>query len=122
MVTSATNLGKNGVSDWMIQRVSAVILGVYFICVLSFLISNPELSFEQWKAYMGSTYMKIFTFLALVSIAGHAWVGLWTVSTDYLTERQMGGIATPLRIVFQLGTILVAVVYVLWGAMILWSA
>lgn len=122
MVTSATSLGKNGVSDWMIQRVSAVILGVYFICILSFFVTTPDLTFAQWQGYMGSMYMKIFTFIALVSLAGHAWVGLWTVSTDYLTERQMGSIATPLRIVFQLGTILVAVVYVLWGAMILWSA
>lgn len=122
MVTSATNLGKSGLSDWMVQRASAVILGVYFICVLSFFICNPELSFEQWKGYMTSTYMKIFTFLALISLAGHAWVGLWTVSTDYLTERQLGSIATPLRIVFQWGTILVAIVYVVWGAMILWGA
>lgn len=122
MVTNATSLGKSGLSDWMVQRVSAVILGVYFICVLSFFICNPELSFEQWKGYMGTGYMKVFTFLALLSLAGHAWVGLWTVSTDYLTERQLGSIATPLRIVFQLGTILVAVVYVVWGAMILWGA
>ena len=122
MVTSATSLGKNGLSDWMVQRVSAVILGVYFICVMSFMIANPDLSFAEWKAYMGSAYMKIFTFLALISLAGHAWVGMWTVSTDYLTERQLGSIATPLRIVFQLGTILIAVVYVLWGSMIIWSA
>ena len=122
MVTSATSLGKNGLSDWMIQRVSAVILGVYFICLLIFFVSNPDLSFSEWKGYMGSAYMKIFTFIALISLAGHAWVGMWTVSTDYLTERQLGSIATPLRILFQLGTILVAVVYVLWGAMIIWSA
>ena len=122
MVTSATSLGKNGLSEWLVKRVSAVILGIYFIFVMSVFIANPDLSFAEWKAYMGSTYMKIFTFLALISLAGHAWVGLWTVSTDYLTERQLGSIATPLRIVFQLGTILVAVVYVLWGAMIIWSA
>ena len=122
MVVSATSLGKNGVTDWLVQRASAVIMAVYFVCVLSFLLCNPDLSYLDWKAYMGSTYMKVFTFLALISLAGHAWIGMWAVSTDYLTERQLGDIATPLRIVFQLGTILVCIVYVVWGAMILWGA
>ncbi|MCG8317282.1 MAG: succinate dehydrogenase, hydrophobic membrane anchor protein [Pseudomonadales bacterium] len=122
MGMSATSLGKNGVSDWMVQRASAVILGVYFICLLVFFVCNSDPSFQEWQQFMGSTYMKVFTFLALLSLAGHAWVGLWTISTDYLTERQLGSIATPLRIVWQLGTIVVAIVYVVWGAMILWGA
>ena len=29
MVTSVTSLGRNGLYDWLIQRVSAVIIGVY---------------------------------------------------------------------------------------------
>lgn len=121
LVKSATGLGKSGLSDWMIQRVSAVILAVYSVCVLGFVLFNPEMSFEQWQGFMGSTYMKVFSFLAIVALAGHGWVGMWTISTDYLTERQMGSIATPIRILFQLATIIAAIVYVVWAAMILWG-
>ncbi len=121
IVKSATSLGKSGLSDWMVQRVTALILGVYFVCVLAFILFNPDMTFEQWQGYMGSTYMKVFTFLVIASLAGHGWVGMWTISTDYLTERQMGSIATPIRILFQLGTIIAAIVYVVWGAMILWG-
>ena len=28
--------------------------------------------------------MKIFSLAALVSICAHAWIGMWTLSTDYL--------------------------------------
>lgn len=121
MVTSATSYGKNGLSDWLVQRVSAVILAVYFIFLMLFFIGNPDVSYTEWTGFIGSTCMKIFTFLALLSLGAHAWVGLWTVSTDYLTERQLGNIATPLRIVFQMGTILISIVYVVWGAIILWG-
>ena len=69
MGMSATSLGKNGVSDWMVQRASAVILGVYFICLLVFFVCNSDPSFQEWQQFMGSTYMKVFTFLALLSLA-----------------------------------------------------
>ena len=51
----------------------------------------------------------------------HAWIGMWTVSTDYLTVRLMGPKATGLRIVFQTGYVLVLFVYLVWGFRILWG-
>lgn len=121
MVTSVTSLGKNGLYDWVIQRGTAVILGVYFLCLMSFLIANPDLSFAKWHGYMTSGYMRVFTLLALLSMAAHAWVGLWTISTDYITTRQMGAIATPVRLAFQAVCALLTIVYVIWGVQILWG-
>ncbi|MAR93116.1 MAG: succinate dehydrogenase, hydrophobic membrane anchor protein [Pseudomonadota bacterium] len=121
MVTSVTSLGKNGLYDWVIQRATAVILGVYFVAIIGFLIANPELTYSQWHGYMTSTYMRVFTLIALLAMAAHAWVGLWTVSTDYLTTRQLGAAGTPLRIAFQAVCALVTIVYVVWGIQILWG-
>ena len=121
MVTSVTSLGKNGLYDWLVQRATAVVLGVYFLCVMSFLIANPDLSFAKWHAYMTSGYMRVFTLLALFSMAAHAWVGLWTISTDYLTTRQLGASGTVLRIAFQAVCALVTIIYVIWGVQILWG-
>lgn len=121
MVTSVTSLGKNGLYDWVIQRATAVVLGVYFICLMGFLITNPDLDYAKWHAYMTSGYMRIFTLLALLSIAAHGWVGMWTISTDYITTRQMGAIATPLRLAFQGLCAVLTIVYVIWGIQILWG-
>lgn len=121
MVTSVTSLGKNGLYDWLIQRGTAVVLGVYFLCVMSFLIANPGLDFGKWHAYMMSGYMRVFTLMALLAMAAHAWVGLWTISTDYITTRQMGAIATVVRLAFQAVCALMTIIYVIWGVQILWG-
>ena len=71
MVTSVTSLGKNGLYDWIIQRVTAVVLGLYFLVMMGFLLFTPDLTFDQWNTYMSTTYMRIFTLLALISMAAH---------------------------------------------------
>jgi len=121
MVTSVTSLGKNGLYDWVVQRATAVVLGVYFLCMMGFLVTTPDLTYDQWSSYMSSTFMRVFTLIALVSMAAHAWVGLWTISTDYLPTRQLGAAGTVIRIAFQAVCALVTVVYVVWGIQILWG-
>lgn len=121
MVTSVTSLGKNGLYDWVIQRATAVILGVYFVCMVGYLVTTPDLSYAQWHAFMTCTPVRIFNVLVLLSVAAHAWVGLWTVSTDYITTRQLGGAGTALRILFQAGCALLTIVYLIWGIQILWG-
>ena len=111
-----------GFRDWLAQRVSAYILAAYFVVIVGYLVGNPGLDYAQWKGFMSCTAMQIFSLLALLALAAHAWVGLWTVSTDYITSRQLGGKATALRLAFQAGYMVVNVIYVLWGFMILWSA
>lgn len=122
MVTSVTSLGKNGLYDWIIQRATAVVLGVYFVVVAGFLVCSGEVSYQSWHDFITSTGMVIFSSVALLSLAAHAWIGLWTVSTDYLTTRQLGGKATALRLAFQAGYMAVNAVYVIWGFRILWGA
>ena len=90
MVTNVTNFSRSGLYDWMAQRVSAVVLAVYFLFLIGYLIVNPDLEFEQWHALFSATWMRIFSLLALVSLAVHAWVGMWTISTDYLTNMSIG--------------------------------
>ncbi|MCC2637993.1 MAG: succinate dehydrogenase, hydrophobic rane anchor protein [Moraxellaceae bacterium] len=121
MRNSATSLTRSGISDWLVQRVSAYILGIYFVVVLGFLACNPGLAFEQWHAFMTALPMRIFTLLALLALVGHAWVGMWTVFTDYVTTRQMGDRATFVRVVLLVGMVLANFVFLIWGIQILWG-
>lgn len=122
MVTSVTSMGKNGLYDWIIQRATAVVLGVYFVVVVGYLATAGDLTYVAWRDFITSPCMAIFTSIALLSLAAHAWIGLWTVSTDYLTTRQLGSKATGIRLAFQAGYMVVNAIYVLWGFMILWGA
>lgn len=118
---SATSFSRSGVSDWLAQRVSAYILAAYFVVIVGFLLCNPGLEYAQWKEFMSGNAMRLFSLTALLALAAHAWVGMWTVFTDYLTERQMGVKATIIRLALQTGMVIGVFVYVVWGIQILWG-
>lgn len=118
---SATNFSKNGISDWLSQRVSAYILGAYFVVVLGFLLCQGPVSYNQWVDFMTCTPMQYFTLVSLFALAAHAWVGVWTVLTDYVTERQMGAKATFLRMAAVSAMVIFIFVLLVWGIQILWG-
>lgn len=121
MVTAVTNLGRSGLSDWLTQRVTALVLVAYLVFIVAVVFFGPELTYASWSALFAKTWVKVFSLAALLSIAAHAWIGLWSVSTDYLTERLMGAKATALRLAFQAVVAIVLFVYVVWGIQILWA-
>lgn len=114
MVTSITSFGRSGLYDWMMQRVTAVVLAAYTIFMLFYFMFNPGLDYTQWSALFDGTFMKIFTLLAMLSMVAHAWIGMWSVSTDYIKP-------TGIRFVFQAVCGLLAFIYVVWGVQILWG-
>ena len=121
MVTQATSFSRNGVSDWIIQRVSAVILAVYTLFVVVYLVAHPGMGFEEWHALFNETWMRLFSLVALASTCAHAWIGMWTISTDYIREHYFGSRASAVRFVFQVICILIILTYLLWGVQILWG-
>ncbi|EKF74817.1 succinate dehydrogenase, hydrophobic membrane anchor protein [Alcanivorax hongdengensis A-11-3] len=121
MVTSVTSLGRNGLYDWLIQRVSAVIIGVYLIGMLGYLITAGDLDYGTWKALMSCVAMQIANTLLVLSVAAHTWIGLWGVTTDYLTGLTFGKAATGVRLVAQMVIALLLVIYVLWGLVMIWG-
>ena len=114
MVKSITNLTRNGLSDWLLQRVSAVMMLVYTVFLLFFLCLHPNLQYLEWKALFVTPFMKIVSVLVLLSLLAHAWIGLWIVFTDYVK-------CIVVRLILQILVILLLLGYLIWGIMILWS-
>jgi succinate dehydrogenase / fumarate reductase membrane anchor subunit len=121
MVTAVTNLGRSGLYDWLVQRVTAVILLAWFICLTSFLLRNPDMSYAQWQGFFQHTSMRVFSVAAVLSLAMHAWIGLWCVLTDYLTPRLLGARANLLRGLATIGCAITLFTYLVWGIQILWG-
>ncbi|MDP4789211.1 MAG: succinate dehydrogenase, hydrophobic membrane anchor protein [Haliea sp.] len=119
MVTAITSFGRSGTSDWLVQRVSGVILLAYFVFIAAVVVTGVD--YAGWKALFGQTWVRVFSLMAVLSLAAHAWIGLWAVVTDYLTERMMGTSGNVLRISAQLVIALILFVYVVWGVQILWG-
>lgn len=114
MVKSVTSFGRSGVYDWMVQRVSAVVLALYTLFLLGFFIANPGLEFATWQALFGMTWVRIFSLMTLIALGAHAWIGLWTITTDYIKP-------TGMRFLVQAGCGLFTFVYLVWGIQILWG-
>lgn len=114
MVGNATSLSRSGLRDWLIQRLSAVILGAYTLFLVVFLFMHCPLQYENWHNLFDSTLMRIFTFLALLSLVYHTWIGLWTVFTDYIK-------CSRLRFSLQVLVVVVLLGYMVWGIDIVWG-
>ena len=114
MVTTVTSFGRSGLSDWLVQRVSAVILGAYSIFIVVYLLLNPQIDFVQWQALFNNTSTRIFSLMALFSLGAHCWIGLWSISTDYLKHFAV-------RFIFQMVVGLSMFIYTIWGVQLLWG-
>jgi len=76
---------------WNIQRYSSLVIFLYLLYVLNFILTSSEdISFFVWTKFFLSFETRIFTTLTCFLIVLHAYIGLWTVGTDYLTERTLG--------------------------------
>lgn len=121
MVTAATTFSRSGLSDWIVQRFTAVVLAAYTLLIVGYLVLNPDLTYAQWSAFFSHICVRIFSFIVLVSIVAHGWIGLWLVLTDYVTTRLMGSPALAIRIIVLTVYALVNMVFLVWGVEILWG-
>ena len=119
VVTQVTSFSRSGLSDWLIQRVSSLILLVYFLFIGVQI--GTGIDYTSWRALHDTTAMKVFTLLAIGAYVSHAWIGLWTVFTDYLTEYMLGSIGNVLRPLLQIAVVLALVVYAIWVIQVIWG-
>ena len=112
---------RSGVLEWVLQRFSAVILALYTVGILTILVSHPQMDYATWKGIFDSLIMRISSLIALAAFCTHAWIGMWTITTDYMTPIQFGKLATPVRFIGQVVILILMFSYLVWGIYILWS-
>ncbi|HEY0963886.1 MAG TPA: succinate dehydrogenase, hydrophobic membrane anchor protein [Pseudomonadales bacterium] len=122
MVTSVTNFGRTGVHDYIVQRVSAVVLLAYVLFLAGFILTADGVTYLEWRSLFAQAWMRYFSLAALIALIAHAWIGMWTIGTDYLTRTALGGAAAPLRLIYNLSCTVAFAIYFAWGVQILWSA
>ena len=110
MVTNVTSLTRSGLADFVIQRVSAAVMTLYTLCVLGFFLTHPQMTHADLLRYFASTPMVLFSTLMVLSTAAHAWIGMWTIGTDYIREHYFGRHSTAFRLVYQGGCMLILTV------------
>ncbi len=113
MVSPATALGRSGLHDWFIQRVSAVVVAAYVISLFVYFAGN-DVSYESWRSLYAGNAFKVFSLVTLIALTAHAWIGMWTVFTDYIKPVAVRFVAQALLIIASLAVLV-------WGVTILWG-
>lgn len=114
MVSNVTSLTGNGLKDWLIQRVTSVYLLLYAAYLAFFFAKNPDLEYEAWRLLFQCTVFKIATVVVLFALSFHAWIGLWTVTTDYLKN-------TAIRLSVQMGLLTWILFQLVYGLFMIWG-
>ena len=102
-----------GLRGWLAQRVTAVVMALYTVLILAVLAIAPPRHYGDWKALFDQQWMKLATFLFLISIFLHAWVGMRDILMDYVKP-------TGARLTLEVAVLLALAGYLGWTVQILW--
>jgi succinate dehydrogenase / fumarate reductase membrane anchor subunit len=105
-----------GLRDWLVQRLTAVILAIYtvfFVVYLGF-VARGGLDYDHWAAMFVPVWMKVVTLIAILALIYHAWIGMRDVWMDYVRP-------TGIRLGILLLTLLWLTFCAIWSVQILWS-
>ena len=104
-----------GLSDWLMQRITAVAVGLYVLLLLGILLLTPGLDLARWQHIFGGQWFRIATFVALIATFLHAWVGMRDILMDYVRP-------TAIRLTLEVAVIVALLIYGGWAIQILWGA
>ena len=112
---------------WYTQRYTSLIILSYLIYIFSFIFNNQDINFFSWSDFFLSFQVRFFSSIVFLVIVLHAFIGLWTVGTDYLTKRTLGFLnvslsrrADTLRYIYYLIFGLLGIVYLTAIFYIIW--
>ena len=103
-----------GLKDWLMQRVTAVLMVIYLLLLASVVFVTAPQDYAAWKSVFSYQWMRIASFVFFMCLFSHAWVGIRNVLMDYVH-------ATAIRLTLQIAVIIALVFYLVWAAEILWS-
>ncbi len=114
MVSRVVTGAHYGLRDWLIQRITAVLMAVYSAVLVAWLLLQPHLDYDIWTALFSGQPMRSFTLLFLLSVFYHAWIGVRDIVMDYVKPAGV-------RLAIHVVVILVLILYIIWAVQILWE-
>jgi succinate dehydrogenase / fumarate reductase membrane anchor subunit len=104
-----------GWRDWLSQRITAVIMLLYTLLILGVVLWNGGLDHALWQSLFKSGAFKLASFLFMMALLFHAWVGVRNIAMDYIKP-------TAVRLTLQVVVICVLIAYAGWTIQVLWGA
>lgn len=113
-LANVTSLSGNGLRDWLIQRVTSLVILFYIVFLLAFFLCHASVDYVLWHHLFQHTAVRLLSTLFLLSLVWHAWVGMWTIITDYIKPLAC-------RLVVQIVIMIGLLLCFIWGLAIFWG-
>jgi succinate dehydrogenase / fumarate reductase, membrane anchor subunit len=102
-----------GMRDWLSQRVTATLMALFTIAVIVQVLLPGEMGYDKWAGMFSRQWMKVLTFVVIVSLLIHVWVGMRDIWMDYVKP-------VAVRLVLQVFTLVWLVGCAGWAVQVLW--
>ena len=103
-----------GMRLWLSQRLTALVMAIYIVCLPIFLLIQQPSGFTAWHAFFAPVWMKIATLIFFMCLFMHAWLGISDVFKDYVFNKTLRGY-------MQIGVDILLVLYLFWLSFIMWN-
>ena len=102
-----------GLRDWLAQRITSLLMALFTIAVVIQLLLPGRVDYYKWSAIFAQQWMKVLTFITVVSLLYHVWVGMRDIWMDYV--KPVG-----IRLTLDIFTIAWLVGCAGWAIQVLW--
>jgi succinate dehydrogenase / fumarate reductase membrane anchor subunit len=102
-----------GLRDWLSQRVTAALMALFTLAVIVQVLLPGEMGYDKWAGMFSRQWMKVLTFVVIVSLLIHVWVGMRDIWMDYVKP-------VAVRLLLQVFTLVWLVGCAGWAVQVLW--
>ena len=104
----------SGLRDWLSQRVTAALMALFTMVVLAqLLLKKGPVGYDLWAGIFSAQWMKVLTFVIIIALLYHVWVGVRDIWMDYVKS-------VAVRLSLQIFSIVWLVGCAGWAIQVLW--
>ena len=102
-----------GLRDWLSQRVTAALMALFTLALIVQVLMPGPMGYDKWAAIFSQQWMKVLTFVVIVALLVHVWVGVRDILMDYVK-------GVGVKLALQVATIVWLVGCAGWAVQVLW--
>ena len=102
-----------GSRDWLSQRVTAALMALFTLVLVVQLLLPGEMGYYKWAGIFAPQWMKFLTFVVIIALAWHAWVGVRDIWMDYVKPA-------GIRLALQVFTLVWLLGCAGWAIQVIW--
>jgi succinate dehydrogenase / fumarate reductase membrane anchor subunit len=102
-----------GLRDWLAQRITSLLMAIFTIAVVVQVLLPGPMDYYKWSGIFSHQWMKVLTFITIVSMLYHVWVGMRDIWMDYVKP-------VSIRLTLDIATIAWLVGCAGWAIQVIW--